>query len=390
MRRILMAVSLGAIFALMMIGGASAADGNTVAGNSVIDRPELDGWTDFYLVDKNNSFDLNGTVTQWEVYARNTNQVQLVIYRNSGGWSVVGTSDAVTPVVGYNLFTLGSSISVRAGDYVGLHFPGSASVPFTLSGAFDFGEGNLTGTVLQTHQGGGQTAFALSSNRRYSVRALGPTGASSGTTVGGNNVIDRPNTDGWTNTYLVDKNHSFNSAGTLRSWEIWARNTNQVQLVIYRYSNGWSVVGTSNLVTPATGYNRFSLSSPIDVHAGDYIGLHFPGAGSVAFSLSGDFTLGEGNLSGSVLQTHEDRGQTDFAVSSNRVYSVRASSASSGGGTTDVNRGDGDDNGRGIGHQRHGNGLGLGHEQHGNGLGLGHEKHGDGQGDDENEDEDED
>ena len=140
----------------------------------------------------------------------------------------------------------------------------------------------------------------------------------------------------------------------MRSWEIWAKNTNQVQLVIYRYSNGWSVVGTSNLVTPATGYNRFSLSSPIDVQAGDYIGLHFPGAGSVAFSLSGDFTLGEGNLSGSVLQTHEDRGQTDFAVSSNRVYSVRASSASSGGGTTDVNRGDGDDNGRGIGHRRHG------------------------------------
>src|SRR5665647_1963901 len=105
-RRLAFALGLAAILAVMGLATALAATEIT-AGNDVTDRAESDSWGKSYLVDTNNPFTSDGEVNSWEVWAENTNQVQLVIYRHPGnnmatGWSVVGNSDVKTPVVGEN------------------------------------------------------------------------------------------------------------------------------------------------------------------------------------------------------------------------------------------------------------------------------------------------
>jgi hypothetical protein len=68
-------------------------------------------------------------------------------------------------------------IRVQAGDFVGVYYPGVGSVAYTLDppGLFNFGFGNLTGTVLSTNNNtwiGNETNFITSSNRHYSIRAM--------------------------------------------------------------------------------------------------------------------------------------------------------------------------------------------------------------------------
>lgn len=147
-------------------------------GNAVIDRPLADTARDIYLVDTNNSVNVNGNLTTWQIWAKNTLPAQLVIYRRNGtAWSVVGKSDIKTPVVGANSFILDNPIQVQAGDFVGLYYPKQGSVAFTLNGPDNLGPNNLTGSVLQTGDGSGvnsATNFALSSNRIYSLSVRGP------------------------------------------------------------------------------------------------------------------------------------------------------------------------------------------------------------------------
>ncbi|AFZ55983.1 hypothetical protein [Anabaena cylindrica] len=92
-----------------------------------------------------------------------------------------------------------------------------------------------------------------------------------------------------------------------------------------RNGTSWSVVGKSDLKTPAVGANSFNLPTPIQVKAGDFVGLYYPKQGSVAYTLNGPDNLGTGNFSGTILQTRDGSGvdsATNFAFSSDRVYSV--------------------------------------------------------------------
>jgi len=55
--------------------------------------------------------------------------VQLVIYRQSdGSFSEVARGEMVTPVVGYNKFTLSKKIKVLAGDFVGFYAAGQGPI----------------------------------------------------------------------------------------------------------------------------------------------------------------------------------------------------------------------------------------------------------------------
>lgn len=141
--------------------------------------------------------------------------------------------------------------------------------------------------------------------------------------VGGNEPVKKQLPDSWGNFYILDRNRPLTQNGEVKTWEIWAENTNSVQLMIYRPTgNSWAVVGKSDVKTPQVGFNEFSLPAPIQVQKGDCLGIYSPKAGIVSFSLdSGSYALG--NLSGKVLFTQQGAGETAFSDSSNRTYAVR-------------------------------------------------------------------
>jgi hypothetical protein len=150
-----------------------AAVPTLIGGNPPIDRMYPDGWDHFYIVDMNVPFNFDGRATNWEIWADRTTPVQLYIYRNTGGtWSVVGSSGIVTPSLGHNSFTLSPAIQVRAGDYVGLYYPGwgGGSVSFDY---YDY-DYKLPSTVWVTAQyAADPTALHPGGYRVYSVKVTG-------------------------------------------------------------------------------------------------------------------------------------------------------------------------------------------------------------------------
>jgi hypothetical protein len=147
-------------------------------------------------------------------------------------------------------------------------------------------------------------------------------------TMGGNPVVPRSQRDGFA-SYLLDSHHPFTQTGALKNWEIYAYDTQPVQLVIYRQSNGAFVeVGRSPAVTPVLGYNLFRLDKPIVVQAGDFIGALNGtvgvAGGSIAYSLDGTETDSQCvvNLERTTLLALDP--STNFVCSSNRTYSLRA------------------------------------------------------------------
>ena len=142
--------------------------------------------------------------------------------------------------------------------------------------------------------------------------------------TGGNTLTKYGISDGATNFYLVDTNNAVNGNGELTEWEICSEKTLPVQLIIYRKeANVWSVVGKSEIQTPVVGLNHFSLSTPLKVNNGDFVGLYHPQAGSVSFFLAANSPSSLGNLSGTVLYTASGAAPTAFSNSTNRIYSLK-------------------------------------------------------------------
>ena len=107
----LLAVPLALICVTFVGVGIALAD--SVGGNAVIDRTFADTFRNFHLVDTNNPFPEDDDIEAWEVFAKNANPVQLVIYRKTGSqFAVVGRSPLETPQVGLNRFELDSEIEV--------------------------------------------------------------------------------------------------------------------------------------------------------------------------------------------------------------------------------------------------------------------------------------
>ncbi|MBK1987689.1 hypothetical protein A0J48_009095 [Sphaerospermopsis aphanizomenoides BCCUSP55] len=142
--------------------------------------------------------------------------------------------------------------------------------------------------------------------------------------TGGNTPTKYGIADSASNFYIVDTNNPVDGNGELTGWEIWAENTLPVQLMIYRNeSNVWSVVGQSERKTPVVGLNQFSLSEPIKVNKGDFVGIYHPQAGCVSFFKENSQAWAIGNLSGKVLFTGSGATSTAFSNSTNRTYSLR-------------------------------------------------------------------
>ncbi|WP_016949096.1 LamG-like jellyroll fold domain-containing protein [Anabaena sp. PCC 7108] len=142
--------------------------------------------------------------------------------------------------------------------------------------------------------------------------------------TGGNTPTKYGIADSASNFYLVDTNNPINGNGELTKWEIWAENTLPAQLIIYRKeADIWLVVGQSELKTPVVGLNQFSLSEPIKVNKGDFVGIYHPKAGCVSFFKEESAAWAIGNLSGTFLFTGSGSNSTAFANSGNRIYSLR-------------------------------------------------------------------
>jgi hypothetical protein len=164
------------VLVMTLLGMAVLAQSSFAAitgGNAAITRAFNDVPTDFSVIDLNTPISGAGQITQWQIFAANTNAVALLLYHPAGGgvYNLLGQSPQATPVAGVNNFTLTTPITVQAGDVVGLFFPGTASVPFDLTGPLLLG--NLTGSALLTATGTGISIPTNSSQRVYSVNVTG-------------------------------------------------------------------------------------------------------------------------------------------------------------------------------------------------------------------------
>ena len=164
-----------------------------------------------------------------------------------------------------------------------------------------------------------------------SVLMAGGVGAANGPWLAGNDAIDRAYVDSRTDFYLVDTNNPFQYDCIVNNWTIYAASSSPVGFMIYRHDGGtWSVVynGSTELKTPNTGLNTYSIGDPVQVKSGDFVGLYSgTGAGAVDFGKGDDEPWDRGNLTGKVLFTASGTGATTFSGSSDRVYSVNAAGA---------------------------------------------------------------
>ena len=294
-------------------------------GNDTTEKPHSDTWADYYSIDTNTPISASGMLDEWKIYANNKNPVQLVIYRRSGNsFSVIGKSLIATPVIGENTFKLVQPIKVVKGDLVGWYYPNSGSIAFAKNDG-PWLIPDLTASVVFGNQGSSDTAIEFSSFRQYSIQINGKQNQKSdGNRViqGGVIPIDRPHTDSWSNFYSIDASHPICSEGTLTEWNIYTKNQNPVQLVIYRRNgNSFTVIGKSNMETPVVGKNRFILDAPINVSMGDLVGWYNPSIGCIAFTKDHGEWLNN-DLNSSLL--FGDQGGIDTAIrySSFRTYAI--------------------------------------------------------------------
>ena len=115
--------------AVLLAATASHAAIVTV-GDAAIARSTNDSFGNFVITLPTESFASGGTFDHWETYTRSAGTMGLLIIRS--GQVVHSLQQTVTS--GFNAFDLGSSLSVQAGDYLGI-WMGTAKVTFNGSGS---------------------------------------------------------------------------------------------------------------------------------------------------------------------------------------------------------------------------------------------------------------
>jgi hypothetical protein len=148
--------------------------------------------------------------------------------------------------------------------------------------------------------------------------------------TGGNPAVSGTTTDSWYNFAVVDTNTPISGAGTLDSWNVFASNSGQVELVIVAPTT-YDIVGTSSVEATVYGLNTFTLTTPISVAAGDYIGFWEGNPSSVEFSYNGPDVYSN-DTNHVALFTGFDSGQPtsplSFVGSGDRAYSINVSGTS--------------------------------------------------------------
>lgn len=294
-------------------------------GSSITERSYSDSSVNVYSIDSSQPISASGLLDEWKIYAKNQNPVQLIIYRRSGNsFSVIGKSLIEIPVFGENTFKLTQPIKVAEGDLLGWYSPNAGCIAFVKNNG-PWLIPDLTASVVFGNQGSCDTDIQFSSFRTYSIEVNGKQSPK----PGGNRIIkggmittNQPYTDSGANVYSIDASHPICGEGTLTEWNIYAKNQNPVQLVIYRRSgDSFKVIGKSKVEIPVFGKNRFILDQPIDVSMGDLVGWYTSAKGCIAFNQDHGAWLNN-DLNSSVL--FGDSGGIDTAIrySSFRSYSI--------------------------------------------------------------------
>ncbi|MDL2124912.1 MAG: thrombospondin type 3 repeat-containing protein [Deltaproteobacteria bacterium] len=105
-----------------------------IIGNDLIDRPLVDNWTSFTIVDTGFQFTGNGKIDSWSLYAKRTGSIYLQVLRNTGGstFEVVGENYYTATTTGVQTFDVpeAEEISFQSGDYIGWSWDGPAIIPY--------------------------------------------------------------------------------------------------------------------------------------------------------------------------------------------------------------------------------------------------------------------
>lgn len=144
---------------------------NKLIGNDGSVRSVVDGASNFTIIDKNHPATAAGQIMSFGYYASNMNPFRFVVVNSSNMIKYI--SPLITPsVVGANTYTLASTITVSAGDNIGLHFSSTGTVPYSDTGA------NAMWTSIGTDAGptvGMTLNLPGSGARTYSIVAFGTT-----------------------------------------------------------------------------------------------------------------------------------------------------------------------------------------------------------------------
>jgi hypothetical protein len=161
-----------AIVAGGLTAAAVAAASTLTMGNASVNRPNLDTFVNFTVVDQTNPADADGLLDRITYYARllapasNQNGVALAIVRKTAScpgatcsFKVVWISNnlANPAASGAYTFTPATPIPIKAGDNLALYFPGRGLVPYTLLAdedpqQWEFWEANNSGKPLAGEQ----------------------------------------------------------------------------------------------------------------------------------------------------------------------------------------------------------------------------------------------
>lgn len=114
------------VIALAMSNVAMAI-GSSTLGNDAVSRAWVDSWSNFTVVDTNNSADVHGTISEVEFYAHRAGSVRFVIVDSA---QVVTAVSEVFTAPGSGKFTAPFAAGVTPGDNLGVYSVGNGVVSF--------------------------------------------------------------------------------------------------------------------------------------------------------------------------------------------------------------------------------------------------------------------
>jgi len=145
-------------------------------GNDAIDRAVVDTYSNFTIIDTNNPVSVDGWLTAFNYYAKNTNKFQFVLIDGSN--VVKWVSPTVTPL-STGTQTYNAVVAVESGWNLGVHFDSTGTIPFDYVGAPATYTPNNDGPVIV----GEELYVEGTSDRIYSWKASGTEAETCSTTT---------------------------------------------------------------------------------------------------------------------------------------------------------------------------------------------------------------